>query len=315
MLFKTLLFSFGLISVHAASVLPIKRQSSTQDHPNITDTDILNFALTLEHLENAFYTTSLQNLTAANFTKAGFAPAVREFYEQVSEHEMTHVANLTTILGSQAVQPCTYNFGINNNVSTFVAISDMLETIGTSAYIGAAHYIQNQALLTTAAAILAVEARHSTWINNAVRGGNPWSTAYDTPLDLNQVFTLASSVIASCPSNNTAIPVIANPPLTVTPATANPGENITVSFTSPTGGAVNGTGLFAAFLSGITPTFIPLGSGNGTFTVTIPPQLRGFVYLAITNSSSAADDTVTVAGPAFFNFAFNANNTITPLKN
>ncbi|KAI0059286.1 hypothetical protein BV25DRAFT_1136796 [Artomyces pyxidatus] len=304
---KALPFFIGFVAVQAATV-PVKRQSGPVDHANITDTDVLNFALTLEHLENAFYTTGLRNLTVKDFAAAGFPPAVREFYEQVSQHEATHVANLSTILGNVSVQPCTYNFG-KNNVSTFIAISDMLETVGTSAYSGSAHYLQNKDLLTTAGAILAVEARQSTWINNAVRGGNPWSTAYDTPLDLNQVFTLASSVIVSCPANNTAIPVTPNPPLTASPALAQPGQNVTVSYP----GAGNGTGLFAAFLSGVTPTFIPL-SGNGSFTVTIPSQLRGFVYLAVTNSSSASDDTVTVAGPTFFNFPFNGNNTLTPLK-
>ncbi|KAI0051495.1 hypothetical protein FA95DRAFT_1554589 [Auriscalpium vulgare] len=309
---KTLLLLTACLAVQAASI-PAKRQNNngTAAHPNVTDPDVLNFALTLEHLENAFYTGGLQNFSQAAFLKAGYAASVRGYYQQIASHEQTHVANLTSLLGTQAVQPCTYNFG-NGNVSTFVATSDMLEVVGASAYSGSARYLQNKDLLTAAAAILATEARQSSWINSAVRGGNPWSTAYETPLDLNQVFTLASSVIVSCPSNNTAIPVTPNPPLTATPATANPGQNITLTFNTTSGPVTNATGLYAAFLSGVTPTFLPL-SGNGTFSVTIPSFLRGFVFLAITNSSSAADDSVTVAGPAFFNFAFNSNNTITPL--
>ncbi|KAA1479100.1 hypothetical protein DENSPDRAFT_846068 [Dentipellis sp. KUC8613] len=277
---------------------------------NVTDTDILNFALTLEHLENAFYTGGLQNFSQDAFDAAGLPPAARGFYEQLSQHEQTHVDNLTTILGDKAVKPCIYNFPVNGNVSNFVAISDLLEVVGASAYSGSAKFLHNKDFLTTAATILATEARQSAWINNAVRGGNPWSTAYETALDLNQVFTLASGNIVSCPSTNLPLPVQANPALTASPADAAPGSNLTLSFTpSP---SANGTQLFAAFLSGNTPAFVPL-TGSAPFTITIPPTLEGFVFLAITNSTEKTDDSVTVAGPTFLNFPFNSNNTLIQL--
>ena len=72
--------------------------------------DIVNFALTLEHLENTFYTAGLQNFSAQAFADAGFAAPVRGFYEQLSLHEKTHVDNLTSIIGADnAVKACTYN--------------------------------------------------------------------------------------------------------------------------------------------------------------------------------------------------------------
>ncbi|THH09406.1 hypothetical protein EW146_g8695 [Bondarzewia mesenterica] len=79
------------------------------DHPIVSDVEIANFALTLEHLENAFYTTGLQNFSAQVFADAGFAPTVRGFYEQLALHEKTHVDNLTSILGDKAVKPCVYD--------------------------------------------------------------------------------------------------------------------------------------------------------------------------------------------------------------
>ncbi|KAI0289778.1 ferritin-like domain-containing protein [Multifurca ochricompacta] len=285
-----------------ASAVPTKRDSELWDHQptgphaNITDVDILNFALTLELLRSAFYTNILGSISPLNFTDRGFNTSVRGFYDQIAQHELTYVTNLTTILGNQSVQACSYNFG-TPNATQFVATSDMLEAIATSAYIGSSVYIKNKTL----------RAHQSTWVNNGVRGGNPWSTAYETPLDLNQVFTLISPLISNCPKNNTAIPVKANPQLIANPANALPGQNVTLSYS---GQPSDGTGLFVAFLNGIPPTFIPL---DRNFTVIIPITLRGFAYVVITNNSTVADDSTTVAGPAFFEFPFNSNNTIISL--
>ncbi|KAA1478046.1 hypothetical protein DENSPDRAFT_885585 [Dentipellis sp. KUC8613] len=304
----------GALALHGVSASPTRLFARDTDHPFANDTNILNFALTLEHLENVFYTTGLQNFSQQDFDQAGLPSGTRGFYEQISAHEQTHVDTLTATLaslGAPAVQACTYNFGVNGNVTNFVELSDLFETVGASAYSGSAHYLNKSDLLTVAASILATEARQSTWINNAIRGANPWSTAFETPLDLNQVFTLASGVIVSCPSSNPAIPPVSlNPPLTATPATARPGQNVSLTFDASKAG--NAT-LFAAFLSGLNATYVQL-NGSQPFNVSIPQSLQGTTFLAITNSSTEHADNVTVAGPAFFNFAFGADNQQVPLK-
>lgn len=48
----------------AAVAKPVKRQASS-------DATILQFALTLEHLENVFYKQALSNFTQNDFSKAG----------------------------------------------------------------------------------------------------------------------------------------------------------------------------------------------------------------------------------------------------
>lgn len=72
------------------------------------DTQILQYALTLEYLENAFYTGALDKYDAKAFTDAGFAPWVRGRFEQIMDHEKTHVKFLQTALGSAAPQACNY---------------------------------------------------------------------------------------------------------------------------------------------------------------------------------------------------------------
>jgi hypothetical protein len=71
--------------------------------------DILNFALTLEHLEDAFYSQGLANYSAQDFQNAGYNSSVRGRYEQIAFNEHTHVLTLEKTLGKKAVQACEYS--------------------------------------------------------------------------------------------------------------------------------------------------------------------------------------------------------------
>lgn len=73
------------------------------------DTDVLQFALTLEHLENAFYSGGLAKYTDSDFEKASFPPWVRPRFSQIGQHEDAHVQFLQGALGDNATQPCEYN--------------------------------------------------------------------------------------------------------------------------------------------------------------------------------------------------------------
>ena len=73
------------------------------------DVTILNFALTLEHLENAFYKEGLAKFDEAAFAASGFPEFVRGRMVQISENEQIHVTTLSGALGSDATQPCEYN--------------------------------------------------------------------------------------------------------------------------------------------------------------------------------------------------------------
>jgi hypothetical protein len=127
-----------------------------------SDVAILNFALTLEYLEAAFY---------AEAVKSKFAGKVGAFAKVVSKHENDHVAFLKSALGSAAVKSPTFDFkGTTSNRAKFMATAQVLEDTGVAAYLGQAGNIKSKKILGAAASVLAVEARHAGWIrdlNNA----------------------------------------------------------------------------------------------------------------------------------------------------
>ncbi|KAE8223997.1 hypothetical protein CF319_g3054, partial [Tilletia indica] len=84
----------GLAAASMISAAPLqKRQEASK--PDI-DTIILNYALTLEHLENAFYRDSLAKYDNAAFAAAGFPTWVRSRFAEIGEHEKSHVAFLSS---------------------------------------------------------------------------------------------------------------------------------------------------------------------------------------------------------------------------
>ena len=108
------------------------RAQTTFDSP----VDVLNYALTLEHVEHAFYRDGLQEFSAEDFTAAGYAPNVYEFFGEIRDHEMEHVDTLTSVitdLGGEPVEEAEYEFGYAD-LAGFVGVAQALENTGVSAY-------------------------------------------------------------------------------------------------------------------------------------------------------------------------------------
>ena len=149
--------------------------------------DVLNFALTLEYLEDEFYRTAVGS--------SGLIPRdTRDVFGQISKHETAHVALLKSVLGSKAVSKPRFDFtaggafgDVFRNYQTFLAVSQALEDTGVRAYKGQAGNLQKNAkILTVALQIHSVEARHAAevrrlrgekgWITNDSRGSMPAAT-------------------------------------------------------------------------------------------------------------------------------------------
>jgi rubrerythrin len=174
---------------------------------DLDDVEVLNFALTLEHLEYAFYRDGLERFDESDFKGAkalrGFANRVRgdvrSNLEDVRDHEETHVDTLTAVitdLGGEPVEEACYDFGYDT-VSEFLGIAAVLENTGVSAYDGAISQIEAEELLTAGATIATVEARHASYLN-LLTGDSPFPEAFDEPLTSEDVLDAAGGFIVEC---------------------------------------------------------------------------------------------------------------------
>jgi len=124
--------------------------------------DVLNYALTLEYLEDEFY--------KAGNAAANLIPASdKAIFTQIGKHETAHVAFLVKALGAKAVAKPSFDFTYKGNFGTvftdyktFVTVSSALEDTGVRAYKGqAGELIADPQILEYALQVHSVEARHA----------------------------------------------------------------------------------------------------------------------------------------------------------
>ena len=143
-------------------------------------TDILNFALTLEHLEAGFYQRG--NAAATAGTLAIPAGNERNSFALIGQHESAHVTFLrdaVTALGGTPAPVPIFDFSAGNgsmagpfanvftNYGTFLAVAQTFEDTGVRAYKGQAampDLIANNDVLQAALQIHSVEARHAAQV-------------------------------------------------------------------------------------------------------------------------------------------------------
>jgi hypothetical protein len=164
-----------------------------------TPVDVLNYALTLEHLEYAFYRDGLATYAADDFTAAGYTANVYEWFGIIRDHEREHVDTITQVimdLGGEPVAEAEYDFGYTD-LAGFVGVAQVLENTGVSAYQGAAQFlIDEDALLTAALTIHGVEARHAAYLNG-LQGESPFPEAFNPTLTPEEVLAAAGGFIVS----------------------------------------------------------------------------------------------------------------------
>jgi rubrerythrin len=175
----------------AGAVGPIVKQAIAQGGGG--DVEILNFALTLEYLETAYYTQALKQV-------GGLPGNVKSLATEIRDNEAEHVDALTqTIedLGGTPVKAPGVDFGnAFASQQSFLALAQTLEDTGVSAYNGAAPAIESTEVLAAAGSIVQVEARHAAAIRSL--NGAPISDGgFDKTLEMQQVLDAVEPFVKS----------------------------------------------------------------------------------------------------------------------
>ena len=183
------------LALSFASVPSIRRLALAQELKS--DLDVLNYALTLEHLEYAFYRDGVGLFT---FGEDSRGQSIDDNFAAIRDHEGEHVTTLTTVitdLGGTPVEEARYDFGAAyDDPVAFMQTAMALENTGVSAYDGAGQFLTNPDLLTAAGTIVAVEARHASYLN-LLNGEVPFPAAFETPLAPEKVLEIAGPFIAA----------------------------------------------------------------------------------------------------------------------
>ena len=151
------------------------------------DVKILNYALTLEYLEAAFYNEGL--------AKAGASGALLEATKLIAKHENAHVKFLKGALGKAAVKKPSFDFGMaTSNPADFLKTAVVLEDTGVKAYSGQATRIKQAAVVRSAVSILTVEARHAAYLRG-LNGQTFAPRTFDTAASMKTVLKAAGGFI------------------------------------------------------------------------------------------------------------------------
>ncbi|HEY8638899.1 MAG TPA: ferritin-like domain-containing protein [Solirubrobacterales bacterium] len=151
------------------------------------DVAILNFALTLEYLEAAFYKKA-QGLNLSGDAK--------KYAKEIGNDEQQHVDALTAAIKNAGATPVAspkFAFPITDQKS-FLKLAQVLEDTGVGAYNGAGPAISDKATLAAAGSIVQIEGRHAAIIR-LLNGVNPAPNAFDKSLQMPAVLKAVKPLI------------------------------------------------------------------------------------------------------------------------
>ncbi|KAL8832013.1 MAG: hypothetical protein Q9170_005046 [Blastenia crenularia] len=240
-----------------------------------TDYEILSFILSLEHFQDAYYRQGLTNFTQAQIAEAGYGADFYTNLTNITSQEHTLVTSATSMLFELdvvLVEECTYFFNLTS-LTVFVQAASLIEAVILSSYIGLLGNLRDAVYLKVFSSVLAVEARHSSFIR-ATMGVQLFLSPYDTPTQLYKI-------------------VIDNKVIFITY-----GKDIKVGSDS--------TPLYAAFFTLTDPVCSPTIRlpNNGGFNITVPgtPKdyvpINGLTYVVVSSSNTSLTDDNIVARPA-----------------
>jgi len=162
---------------------------------NVSDADIVNFALTLEYLEADYY----KQVNASGKIKDA---STRELLGDIAQNEREHVEALRSVAnalgGPEAKRPETdFDDIIAAGRDKILETASVFENVGASAYLGQAANITDRNILRAALNIHTVEARHAAALNRLVDKTPTPDGAFAKPASMKDVLAMIKPFIKS----------------------------------------------------------------------------------------------------------------------
>lgn len=155
-----------------------------------TDIDILNYALTLEHLESRAYK-DVNNIGL-------LSGSARDYFVTFGDQEAAHVVALTGTIqrlgGTPVRAQANYNFPTFQSQQEVLEYFQTLEELGAAAYLGQATRISDPELLTAAVSIHNVEGQHAAVLADLV--GRQPSPAFAEPKTMQEVVNTITPILS-----------------------------------------------------------------------------------------------------------------------
>lgn len=145
------------------------------------DVGILNYALTLEYLETAFYA----DVVKSGLFKGADLETIRKFGREEAEHVKALTAAVKGMGGKPAPEPKA-EFHLENAKSV-LELAATVENLGAAAYLGQAANIKSPEVLAAALAIHSVEGRHAAALNTLLGESITPDGAFAKPADVKTV--------------------------------------------------------------------------------------------------------------------------------
>jgi rubrerythrin len=145
------------------------------------DVGILNYALTLEYLETAFYA----DVVKSGLFKGADLKTIRKFGAEEAEHVEALKAAVKQLGGKPAPEPKA-EFPLESAKSV-LELAATVENLGAAAYLGQAANIKSPEVLASALAIHSVEGRHAAVLNTLLGESITPDGAFAKPADVKTV--------------------------------------------------------------------------------------------------------------------------------
>jgi hypothetical protein len=153
------------------------------------DLGIVNYALTLEYLEDQFYA----KVAASGLFSGSTLSTLKIFGAEEAEH-VAALHKVASELGKPAAKP-TGKFTLSS-ASAVASLAATVENLGAAAYLGQAPLIKSADILAAALSIHSVEARHAAVLNTLTKQDPTPSGAFAKGMTMDEVLKVVKPFIA-----------------------------------------------------------------------------------------------------------------------